>query len=231
LILLIIFLWEAAPIEIITSAHFYGSTENRAIALSFDDGPDWGEEALISALNQAGIKATFSWTWQKVEMLDSQDPTRFARILQLLSEGKHEVGIHGLKCDISSSLVRRIFGLAEAEDLARAQQNFSELLHQKPTLYRPHGFRLGRQLFEALKASELKLVVGSLSSQIGQRNPEHSYLKAFEKAKPGDIICGHDSKDCYHNFGLAGQIAQIIPEIEKIITKRNLSVVTISEIL
>jgi len=199
--------------------------------LSFDDGPDWGEEVLISALNQAGIKATFFWTWQKVEILSSQDPERFARILQLLREGEHEVGIHGFKCDISPNLVRRIFGFTKAEDLTIIQQNFSDLLHKRPTLYRPHGFQLGRQLSRAIKASGLKLVLGSPSYQIGQRNPARSYLKAFEKAKPGDIICGHDSKDCYSDFGLAWQIAQIVPEIEKILAKRNLSAITISEIL
>jgi hypothetical protein len=164
-------------------------------------------------------------------MLSSQDPERFARILRLLKEGQHEVGIHGFDCDISSNLVRRVLGLAETKDLTKIQQNFSNLLDQRPTLYRPHGFQLGRQLYEAIKASGLKLIVGSPIYQIGQRNPARSYLNGFEKAEPGDIICGHDSKDCSPDFGLAWQIAQIVPKIERIVARRNLSVVTISEIL
>jgi len=230
-ILSVLFLWKAAFIEIIALAHFQGSTENHAVALSFDDGPDWGEEVLISALNQAGIKATFFWTWQKVEILSSQDPERFATILQLLKEGGHEVGIHGSQCNVSSDLLRRILGFAKVEDLTTVRQSFSGLLHQQPTLYRPHGIQLGRQLSRAIKASGLRLILGSPRFQIGQENVAASYLKAFQKAKPGDIICGHDSKDCYLDFGLAGEIAQIVPEIEKILAERNLSVVTVSEIL
>ncbi len=231
LIPLIIFLWKASPIEILGSAHLHGSTENRAIALSFDDGPDWGEEVLLSALNQAGIKATFFWTWGKVEMLNSEDPQRFARILELLREGDHEVGIHGLKCSVSSNLLRRILGLAEVEDVTTIKKYFFDLLHQWPTLYRPHGLQLGRGLIETIKASRLQLIVGSPSYQIGQRNPSRSYLKTFQKAKPGDIICGHDSKDCYPDFGLAQQIARLIPEIKEILAKRGISVVTVSEII
>jgi peptidoglycan/xylan/chitin deacetylase (PgdA/CDA1 family) len=231
LIPLIIFLWKAAPIEILTSAHLHGSMENSAIALSFDDGPDWGEEVLLPALNQAEIRATFFWAWEKVEMLNSEDPQRFARILELLREGDHEVGIHGLKCTVSSNLLRRILGLAKVEDLTTVREYFSELLHQRPILYRPHGFQLGRELIKTIKVSQLQLVVGSPSCQIGQRNPSRSYLKAFQKAKPGDIICGHDSKDCYPDFGLAQQIARLIPEIKEILAKRGISAVTVSEII
>lgn len=230
-VLLVVFLWRAAPIEIITSAHFHGSKEGGAIALSFDDGPDWGEEVLISALNQAGIRATFFWTWQKVEMLSSEDPQRFAGILHLLRDGDHEVGIHGFRCDVSSNLISRVLGFTKAEDLTRIQQNFSSLLGREPALYRPHGVQLGRQLLTAVKAAELRLVLGSPAYQIGQRNPARSYLRAIEKAKPGDIICGHDSKDCYSDFGLAGEIAQIVHEIQEILARRSLSLTTISEIL
>jgi hypothetical protein len=122
-------------------------------------------------------------------------------------------------------------GLAKVEDLTTVREYFSELLHQRPILYRPHGFQLGHELIKTIKASQLQLVVGSPSYQIGQRNPSRSYLKAFEKAKPGDIICGHDSKDCYPDFGLAQQIARLIPEIKEILAKRGISVVTVSEII
>jgi peptidoglycan/xylan/chitin deacetylase (PgdA/CDA1 family) len=230
-VFLTMFFWKAAPIEILSSAHFHGSTENQAIALSFDDGPDWGEEVLLSALNQAEIRATFFWTWEKVEMLNSEDPQRFARILELLREGDHEVGIHGHKCTVSSNLLRRILGLAEVEDLTMVKRYFSGLLHQTPTLYRPHGVQLGRELINAINASGLQLVVGSPSYQIGQGNPPRSYLQAFRRAKPGDIICGHDSKDCYPDFGLAQQITQLIPEMEEILANRGISVVTVSEII
>jgi peptidoglycan/xylan/chitin deacetylase (PgdA/CDA1 family) len=230
-VFLAMFFFKAAPIEILSYGHLHGSTENQAVALSFDDGPDWGEEVLLSALNEAEIRATFFWTWEKVEMLDAEDPQRFARIINLLREGNHEVGIHGLSCRVSSNLIRRTLGLAEVEDLETIKENFTSLLNQTPNLYRPHGFQLGRELIKSIKSSGLQLVIGSPTYQIGQGDPSRSYLKAFERAKPGDIICGHDSKNCYQDFGLAAQIAELIPEIKDILVKRCISVVTVSEII
>ena len=56
---------KAAAIRILTSAHFHGAIKNRAIALSFDESLDWGEEILISALNEARLKVAFFWTMAK----------------------------------------------------------------------------------------------------------------------------------------------------------------------
>jgi hypothetical protein len=50
---------------------------HQAIALSLDDGPDWGEQSLVLALNSAVMKVTFFWTWQKVQLLRQRSASRF----------------------------------------------------------------------------------------------------------------------------------------------------------
>ena len=218
--------------DIVTSVKLDGSVGHQVIALSFDDGPDWGEESLVSALNSAGMKATFFWTWQKIQLLRQQNASRFTRLVRLITDGGHEIGIHGISCDTPSHLPERFIGIAsEFEDLSLVRQNFSELLQQNPKLYRPHCFQGSRELLQAVRASGLKLVLGSPGYQIGQRNPDTLLVRAFERAKPGAIICAHDSKDCYPDFRIAQQIAQLIPQIAQIAAKRNLCILTVSDIL
>lgn len=157
MLFLLLWLWHARVVCLIMLAKLHGGRAKPEIALSFDDGPDWGEECLIDALNKAGIEATFFWIWEKVEKLEVQDPYRFARLLQLLRQGGHEVGIHGLKCTIRPACVcKRILGCTSSDiysDIIEAQQNFHCLLGYKPLLYRPHGVQLGRNMSEAIMNS------------------------------------------------------------------------------
>jgi len=226
------FLSKKSTLDIVTSVKLNGPVGHQAIALSFDDGPDWGEESLVLALNRAGMKVTFFWTWQKIQLLRQADTGRFIRLVRLITEGGHEIGIHGISCDTPSNLPERFIGVArEFENLGLIRKNFSGLLQQNPGLYRPHCFQGSTELLQAVRTSGLKLVLGSPRYQIGQRNPDILLVKAFERAKPGAIICAHDSKDCYPDFGLAEQIAQLIPQLTEIAAKRNLCILTISDIL
>jgi len=226
------FLSKKSTVDVVTSVKLNGSVGHQAVALSFDDGPDWGEESLVLALDSAGMKATFFWTWQKIQLLRQADAGRFTRLVRLITEGGHEIGIHGMSCATPSHFPERFIGMArEFEDLSLIQKGFSELLQQNPRLYRPHCFQGSKELLKAVRTSGLKLVLGSPGYQIGQRNPGTLLVKALKRAKPGTIICGHDSKDCYPDFGLAQQIAQLIPQLAEIAAKRNLCILTISDIL
>lgn len=229
-IVAILLLWQTAIIEIGFLAEFDGPPMDNAIALSFDDGPDWGEEALISALNKAGIHATFFWTWEKIEQIKAVDSERFERILLLIREGEHEVGIHGYSCHISWNPVDRFFIFNEQEDISLLKEYYYKLFNKVPELYRSHGARSGRQFYNSLKDSDLKLVFGSLAHQISSQKVD-TLINHFQSAEAGSIICAHDSKNCDPDYGVAVEIAQIIAELSEIAHDRNLKVVTISELL
>ena len=224
-------LWQTAIIEIILFAQFNGPQEGNAIALSFDDGPDWGEEVLISALNEAGIRATFFWTWGKIEEIRSIDNKGFERILRLIEEGEHEIGIHGYYCHISWNPIDRFLIFNEQENISVLKNNYYELFDKEPQLYRSHGARSGRQFYNSLKNSGLKLAFGSFAYQISNQESADIFIEYFQNAEPGSIICAHDSNNCDPNYGTAIQIAQIVAELGEIANNRNLKVVTISELL
>jgi peptidoglycan/xylan/chitin deacetylase (PgdA/CDA1 family) len=148
------FLSKKSTLEIVTSVKLNGSAGHQAIALSFDDGPDWGEESLVLALNRAGMKVTFFWTWQKIQLLRQADAGRFIRLVRLIIEGGHEIGIHGISCDTPSNLPERFKGVTgEFENLGLIRKNFSGLLKQNPGLYRPHCFQGSTKLLQAVRTS------------------------------------------------------------------------------
>jgi len=229
-IVAILLLWQTAIIEVAFLVEFDGPQVDNAIALSFDDGPDWGEEVLISALNKTGLRATFFWTWEKIEQIRALDSERFERILLLIREGEHEIGIHGYSCHISWNPVDRFFKFNEQEDISILKEYYFRLFDKVPELYRSHGARSGRQFYTSLKDSGLKLVFGSLAHQISNRKVD-TLIEHFQSMEAGSIICAHDSKNCDLDYGVAAEIAQIVTELGEIAHDRNLEVITISELL
>ena len=74
-------------------------------------------------------------------------------------------------------------------------------------------------------------MVGSIRLAIGpsRRNLGKKYEKNFARARRRDIICGHDSCDCDTDFGIAYDIARIVPQIKKIMVRKGLQVRTVSQ--
>jgi len=229
-VVIVALLWQTAIIEIMLSTRFDGPHDENVIALSFDDGPDWGEEELITALNDAEIHATFFWIWEKIEQIEQEDKERFKRLLDLVNEGGHEIGIHGYACDGSQNPVKRFLLLDQEEDLSHLVQNYRDLFGLEPVLYRSHGPRAGRQFYDSLKHAGLDLTLGSLTHQISLEASTDIFVDYVRDAEPGTIICAHDSRNCDSNYGLADRIAKIVPELERIIRDRNIEIVTISEL-
>lgn len=198
-----------------------GSRESNEVALTFDDGPDLGELRLVSALNEAGLKATFFWIPQKVGWFEGQHPDELVQIASLIRKGHHEVGVHGVTC-----AKPRPWERLWLEDPKTAIWGLGQIvvcLGYMPHLYRPHCFR-------AFKTPRgMTTVLGS--HFVGPKDDPRKYLWAIAKARPGDIICGHDSWDCDHKSGVAARIAEIVPKVAFLTKSCGLKTATISEIV
>lgn len=192
------------------------------VALSFDDGPDIGEIELISAMNESGMRATFFWIPEKVSSFSDKYPDDLAELLQLVTCGGHQMGIHGLVCR-APSLFERIFRTDDFDKIIEAQKDFSGLFGTDPILYRPHCFRRFRT------PPGMETVIGS--HQISTKNDPKKYLRAVAKARPGDIICGHSSRDNNFNSGIASEVGKIVPQIKEILDTLGFKAVTVSEVM
>lgn len=229
-VLAAILVWQTAIVEIISLARFDAHTEIPFIALSFDDGPDLGEEELLKALNNARIHVTFFWTLEKIQSMQESYPEEFKNLVKLINQGGHEIGIHGYQCHLSWNPIERFFILNEDENIEYLKNQYHDIFNTEPKLYRSHGPRSGRSLYSSLKESDVELAFGSVQYQIGVQGDVKKYIDYTSEAEAGKIICGHDSRNCELDSGMPENITDIIPEIKQIISEREISIVTISEL-
>ncbi|MGZ4275074.1 MAG: polysaccharide deacetylase family protein [Solirubrobacteraceae bacterium] len=102
------------------------TTDRRAVALTFDDGPHWhGTPAVLEALREAGATATFFLVGEQVE----RRPALAAEI----ADAGHEIGVHGHR---HRNLLRLTPGQV-ADDLRRGVERIAHATGREPRLYRP----------------------------------------------------------------------------------------------
>jgi len=225
-----ILIWQTAIIEIVSIALFDSQNDNPYIALSFDDGPDLGEEQLLEELNDAHIRVTFFWTLEKIQSMQDSYPEEFKNIVKLINQGGHEIGIHGYQCHLSWNPIDRFFMLNEDENIEYLKNQYRDIFNKEAKLYRSHGPRSGRGFYNSLKESDVELAFGSVQYQIGVQGDVQKYVEYISEAQAGKIICGHDSRNCELDSGMPEKVCIVIHEIEEIIHSRNISIVTISEL-
>jgi peptidoglycan/xylan/chitin deacetylase (PgdA/CDA1 family) len=175
---------------------------DKAVALTFDDGPNPDATPLIlDALRDRGVKATFFILGRHAE----QWPDLVRRVA---NEG-HTIGNHGWhhrKLHFKSpEYVRR--------DLEMGTTAIVDACGVRPTLFRaPHGFR--SPWVTAIARSLGQRTVGWSLGVWDSALPGADVIvqRTVEGARPGSILLLHDG-DGYDPRGDRMQTAQAVPEI------------------
>jgi peptidoglycan-N-acetylglucosamine deacetylase len=185
-------------------------TTDRAIALTFDDGPNPQATPLIlDALGTRGARATFFILGRHAE--------RWPEIVRRIVEEGHAIGHHGYyhrKLHFKSPRYVRA-------DLTLGTDTIERASAVRPTLFRaPHGFR--------------SPWVSSIARSLGQRTVGWSLgvwdsdrpgvdviaHRAVTGAHPGSILLLHDG-DGYDAAGDRMQTARAVPLIVDRLLERN----------
>lgn len=170
----------------------------RAVALTFDDGPDPKyTPQVLAVLRQHGVKATFFMVGSKVR----QHPD-IAR--QVLAEG-HVIGNH--------SYTHRDLGRLGREQVAmeidRTTQVIEEVLGIRPTLFRPPRGVTSPTLLRLLAEREMVLALWSVSSRDWIQLSPGGMVKALARqVGPGEVFLFHDSGD-FLSSGGASRLATV----------------------
>ncbi len=175
---------------------------DRAVALTFDDGPNPdATPVVLDALAARGVKATFFILGRHAE--------HWPDLVKRVADEGHAIGNHGYfhrKLQFKSpSYVR--------QDLALGTAAIERASHVKPSLFRaPHGFR--SPWVTAIARSFGQQTVGwSLGVWDSDRPGVESIARrTVEGAKPGSILLLHDG-DGYDPSGDRMQTAHAIPLI------------------
>lgn len=192
-------------------------TEEKYIALTFDDGPDEKQTLLIlDLLQQYDAKATFFLVGDRVE--------RFPEIVRReLAEG-HELANHSFKHPAFQSLSSGSMD----DELTRTQDAIFKAAGTRPTLFRPPGGYYNDRLITISKLHQLQMVLWSWHQDTKDwRSPGVQAIadKVLNNARSGDIVLMHDF--VYRSSQTYEALKIILPELKK----RGYSMVTVSELL
>nr|WP_235782028.1 polysaccharide deacetylase family protein [Paenibacillus senegalensis] len=193
-------------------------TEQKVIALTFDDGPNpqtTGE--ILDLLNQYGAKATFFVVGYRAEMYPEI-------ILREAKEG-HELANHTYSHPYFKKTTPP--SVIEAE-IKRTDEILRKITGDRPALFRPPGGFYNESLVSESKKSGYLTVLWSWHQDTNDwKSPGVKRIvnKVVNNAQNGDIVLFHD-----HVNG-SRQTVEALKEILPILHERGFRFVTVSELL
>jgi peptidoglycan/xylan/chitin deacetylase (PgdA/CDA1 family) len=190
------------------------------VALTFDDGPDAeGTPAVLDALDEAGVKATF--------FLVGEQLMRNHAIAREAAARGHDLALHGFEHVEHDSLRPQ----AARDDLARAVGSFEAATGRKARFFRPPYGRFSEASYDACRHLGLEPVYWSAwgldwEAIGGDRVAD----LATRDMADGDIVLLHDSTRYGHRPD-SGPTAEAIAPIAARAGALGLRVGTLTELL
>ena len=160
------------------------NTDEKKIALTFDDGPDKAvTPAILDVLKRHDVKAAFFTIGHKAE----KNPVLIRRI----DDEGHIVGSHSYSHDFWFDL----FGSQKMIiELQKTESVLNQILNKKIRMFRPPYGVTNPPLASVLKKMKYYVVGWSLRSKDTVLGDDQLFERLTKKVKPGDIIIFHDTK-------------------------------------
>jgi peptidoglycan/xylan/chitin deacetylase (PgdA/CDA1 family) len=190
IVLALVYLFLIAIGSIFIRLNFYvkslnrGQTNQKIIALTFDDGPDLKTTPKILALlEKFKVKATFFCIGNNIE--------RAEKLLQKMDASGHLIGNH-------SYSHANFFSLYSAnrmvEELDKTSILIEKFIGKSPALFRPPFGVSNPNIAKALKTTGLVSVGWSLRSMDTVNQSSKVVRKLKRKLKAGDVVLLHDNR-------------------------------------
>jgi peptidoglycan-N-acetylglucosamine deacetylase len=188
LVLVVALYWASSDLRSqgFVRAVWRGPRQRRAVALTFDDGPDPSTTPqVLELLAEHGARATFFVIGEKAR--------RHPDLVRRIRDQGHEVGTHGFRHDWRAILT-------PARALAQVQQGIDSVLKAlgtPPRYFRPPYGVTTPGLAVALGQGALTVVGWSLRTHdgSGRGDPLERAQWTARTAQPGDIILMHDAPE------------------------------------
>jgi len=195
-------------------------TTDKAIALTFDDGPNEPYTSQIAdLLARAEIRATFFQVGQCVQ--------RFPEVTARLVRDGHIIGNHSH----SHRVTRCLRTDAQRAETLAAQHTLTTVIGRAPALYRPPWLLRTPTLPAVLHRNGLFPVSGEFCHAFEVFQPPPSWIarRALAKARPGAILIFHDGFDA--RGGRRGNTVAAVRIVITELTRRGYRFVTIDDLL
>ncbi len=178
---LYLYAWSIPTLQLFGPAILRGPTDERRIALTFDDGPaERFTEEILDILRERNVKATFFVCGEHVD--------RYPEIVRRIHAEGHTLGNHTYSHPFLYFHTRRFF----AQEIDRAQEAIEKAVGARPRFFRPpYGARwLG--LYSVLGQRNLRLVNWSDTGYDWKLDAEGIVRETLKTLGPGSIILLHD---------------------------------------
>ncbi len=190
-------------------------TEEKIIALTFDDGPHRTYTAdVLDVLNKYQAKATFFIVGQNAE----KNPELISRMYDEGHELANHTYTHPLKTNVSNLM----------KEIDQTNETLYSITGFKPTLFRPVEGQFSDAMIDAIAKEGYKVVMWSWHlDTLDWKSPGvHRIVNTVLKGvKAGNIVLFHDGGG--NRAQTVKALEQILPELEK----QGYRFVTVSELL
>jgi polysaccharide deacetylase family sporulation protein PdaB len=194
-------------------------TDEKVIALTFDDGPDpLDTPAILDLLGQYEAKATFFVVGQRVE--------KYPAIVQRETAEGHEIANHTYSHKYMDK--RKLSAEGIEAEIMKTERIIIQAAGHKPYLFRPPGGYYNEHVVSASKRSGYKVVMWSWHQDTEDWNtPGVGKIvnKVLKNARNGDIVLFHDYVE--GKTQTVEALKQILPELKQ----RGFRFITVSELL
>ena len=196
-----------------------GPTDQKRIALTFDDGPDPRfTEDVLNVLNQYNVSGTF--------FLMGSRAIAYPEIVKRINNEGHVIGNHTY---FHPNLVKEADIPTLEREVTRTENTLNDIIDYRTSLFRPpYGF-LYNELVEKLAEMQYLIIGWSVDSLDWEEDPpEIIASNVLDNVHPGAIILMHDGADWDGDrTNTIAALRQIIPALQK----QGYEFVTVPELL
>lgn len=183
-------------------------TEDKVIALTFDDGPNPPyTDNLLDILAKHDVKVSFFMPAKNLES--------FPDLAKKIFSAGHIIGNHSYSHKFSNHFKTLSF----EEEIVKAQSTTEKVIGCQPALYRSPWLFKQPWLLKNLARHKMTPVSGYFASnwELWHPSAERVFKDALKVVAPGRIIIFHDGFDTKGGYraGSVGAIDLLIPELKK----------------
>ncbi len=194
---------------------YRGITDEKIVALTFDDGPDprYSPE-IVRILDDYQVKATFFVVGEQVE--------KYPELLQMESDAGHEIANHSYTHRNMDTLDR----ISVRDEITRTNGIIYRYTGQDVKWFRPPRRKYDLKVKQETKYQGMDTVLWTSVAETKRTNDsEEMALRVAQQVRPGGIVLLHDSR-------LDRTLTvEALPRIIEILQKQGYRFVTLSEML
>ena len=166
----------------VSPVKFSGNSDEKVVALTFDDGPfPMYTPLILEILKKHGIKATF--------FVNGVYAERLPQLIVDINKGGHEIGNH----TYSHKNLTRVNSNLMNSQLERTDAAIYRVTGKRTTLLRPPGGRINRETADKLKKRGYTIVMYSINpGDFWQRDPDKLNGYITSRLHNGGIILLHN---------------------------------------